>query len=314
MCSTKSEKFPQRWKTGLAAFTDFFSEMSLKFWHLLTWNCNKQRSHLACVFLSCSRVPIWLVIHLEHCLWTMLQVCWGCVQIWEHAANLPVSTYMQGCCWCCLHVIMEIDLVLDFFPPSELMMYVFSPSELVCAALQQRLTTICCSFFFFFPCISFCCSHAIGPPVYILTTANITCFLSYYIAVTTWTPWDAGLTSWKPIATTAVYSTCIRWQRKMDSSSTNLVFMITSPSVMGQVRNGSEQYLECQPHIVCISILVKPWQNSNFLFRSSSLSWIFVLFLYTFINTCVCLCVCACLHMECQPGVHIFILKVDFAL
>ena len=92
------------------------------------------------VFLSCSGVPIWLVIHMEHCLWTVLQVCWGCVQIWEHTGNLPVSTWMQEWCWHCLY-----QPVLEFFywPHSPLHIV------LVSKAVLQKLPIIGCSSLFF---------------------------------------------------------------------------------------------------------------------------------------------------------------------
>ena len=94
------------------------------------------------VFLSCSGVPIWLVVHMEHCLWTVLQVCWGCVQIWEHTGNLPVSTCMQEWCWHCLY-----QAMMEFF------YWPHSPQHivLVSKAVLQKLPITGCSSRFFFP-------------------------------------------------------------------------------------------------------------------------------------------------------------------
>ena len=207
------------------------------------------------VFLSCSGVPIWLVIHMEHCLWTVLQVCWGCVQIWEHTGNLPVSTCMQEWCWYCLY-----QPMLEFF------YWPHSPPHmvLVSKAVLHKLPIIGCSSLFFLIsplnlCLSVCLSYlSLSVQPYNSCThthvvhlkkkrSNNKCnlFFSFHVAVTMWTPWDVGLTSWKLITTTAACNNCIGWWWKMNNSSINWMFVTTSPSVMAQVRNGSEQCLEC---------------------------------------------------------------------
>ena len=95
-----------------------------------------------------------------------------CTNLRTRSKSASEYIYMQWCCWR-LYIILEIDLVLDFFSPPELMMLI------VCTALQQRLATICCSSFF--PCIYFCCIHVIGPPVVHLDNSkhNLFSFLIY---------------------------------------------------------------------------------------------------------------------------------------
>ena len=146
-----SEKFPLPLKSGPDIFTYCFVWIVLEI--LTSADIKLQEAtvtFVTSVFISCSRVPIWLVIHMEHCLWTMLQVYWGCVQIWEHTGNLPVSTCMQEWCWHCLY-----QPMLEFFywPPSPPHMV------LVSKAVLQKLPIIGCSSLFFSPlcvCVFVC--------------------------------------------------------------------------------------------------------------------------------------------------------------
>ena len=103
---TKYAVFWWRWKRKPICIKNLIASKKLS-------HMKSPRIHLFIVCLcfraSSPRVPVWLVIHLDHCLWAMLQISWGCVQVREHTANLPVST---PAALLTIHTVPGTDLIL----------------------------------------------------------------------------------------------------------------------------------------------------------------------------------------------------------